>query len=472
MSKLSMNLRYFIAKKVSEDEIWQQPHIIFSGSEVPGEGEHKIMEFIRNSKAQPDYPPNLRHCLYGLDADLIMLGLVSHEPHFALLREEVIFGGKKRTNSTANGQNTNFHLLHICMLIEYLEMEFSCLSSLPHFSLPRVIDDFVMMMILLGNDFVPNLAGLDISTNGLEFLFQKYKQCMPKFPSSRGRYLNEFGSANLENLQYFVSEISEKEVELFDENFHEKMWTKYKRRTQFQDDRLESKNTRFITASQAQLWHSIRRFLFNEKEANITFKDDMTFEDVNFLMNLSRDCNLEFYRDPNIVIYLIKKREEAATETDSEDSVDELEKAILLYDNAIIDSHDNDAVAQLKFETTFNEWKAEYYKSKMEIDYKDANSLNALVKSYIEGIEWILRYYYHGVNSWGWFYPYHYAPRMSDIKDIASFEISFELGTPFKPFEQLMGVLPPACHKLVPSAYHVIKYFTLDSDAQQHFSHQ
>ena len=101
MTKLSEQLRYFVNKKITEDANWREVQVVLSGHEVPGEGEHKIMEYIRLSKAQPDYNPNVRHCLYGLDADLIMLGLLSHDPHFCLLREEVKFGpaAKKRNNS-------------------------------------------------------------------------------------------------------------------------------------------------------------------------------------------------------------------------------------------------------------------------------------------------------------------------------------------------------------------------------------
>lgn len=58
-------------------------------------------------------------------------------------------------------------------------------------------------------------------------------------------------------------------------------------------------------------------------------------------------------------------------------------------------------------------------------------------------MQWILHYYYDGVVSWGWFYPFHYAPFVSTIAefDISQMDVNtFDYGKPFSPFEQLMGV--------------------------------
>jgi len=178
MHKLTLQLKYFINKKVSEDVDWQGVEIVLSGHEVPGEGEHKIMEYIRLAKAQPDYDPNVRHCLYGLDADLIMLGLLSHDPHFCLLREEVTFGRQSKAKSKEL-EHQNFYLMHLCIVREYLELEFQELKEDGalgfSFDLERVIDDFILMAFFVGNDFLPNLPNLHINEGALALMFKVYK---------------------------------------------------------------------------------------------------------------------------------------------------------------------------------------------------------------------------------------------------------------------------------------------------------
>lgn len=107
------------------------------------------MDYIRYTRSQPGYDPNTRHCLYGLDADLIMLGLCTHEPHFSLLREEVRFG--KQTNSKRHcvPEQIRFYLLHLSLMREYLELEFEPIReslSFP-FDIEKIIDDWVLFFV-------------------------------------------------------------------------------------------------------------------------------------------------------------------------------------------------------------------------------------------------------------------------------------------------------------------------------------
>ena len=105
--------------------------VVFSGPDVPGEGEHKVMDMVREDKAAKgaDWRPGQsRHCMYGLDADLIMLSLVTHEPFFVLLREKM--STRRKTNKDAmTYSQEDCELLEISVLRKMLKQHFRSIGE-------------------------------------------------------------------------------------------------------------------------------------------------------------------------------------------------------------------------------------------------------------------------------------------------------------------------------------------------------
>jgi 5'-3' exonuclease len=123
--------------------------IKLSTSNENGEGEHKIFEYIRNN-SNSLIDKNI--CIYGLDADLIMLSLyhVHLVKNIYLYRETPIYF----SNIIPNIDLSCNHLLDVNELKNTIE------KICP-------INDYLFLTFLLGNDFLPHFPTLNIRQNGI-----------------------------------------------------------------------------------------------------------------------------------------------------------------------------------------------------------------------------------------------------------------------------------------------------------------
>ena len=434
MAKLTKHLKYFINKKVSEDADWQSVDIVLSGHEVPGEGEHKIMEYIRLAKAQPNYDANIRHCLYGLDADLIMLGLLSHDPHFSLLREEVTFGRASQKKSKEL-EHQNFYLMHLCIVREYLELEFQELkdqSALEFpFDMERIIDDFILMAFFVGNDFLPNLPNLHINEGALALMFKVYKSVLPK----AGGYINERGIINMKRLALLLEDLCTVEYRFFESEIADASWFKGKQmgKTDVMEKGLKEKRNRgplSMTSSQKDLFGQVKTYVSSRSNNPSGPKDTLDLpsslnaRDRKFLQELAEDLHLRWktiISDDGDRYMQLDFPTKLEGDDDNEDIEDEEASIALLrvlkrYENAkIVDTTAEEAQEQMdrKYEEKFQSWKNKYYITKFEWGISNEKEMLKLTQNYVQGLQWVLYYYYQGVVSWPWFYGYHYSPMIS-----------------------------------------------------------
>ncbi|KAJ6884194.1 5'-3' exoribonuclease 4-like isoform X1 [Populus alba x Populus x berolinensis] len=432
MDLLSSALHYYIRLRMKEDLGWRGIKVILSDANVAGEGEHKIMSYIRLQRNLPGFDPNTRHCLYGLDADLIMLALASHEIHFSILREDLgnaRTGGKslkekrrlmKRRKLNGDSEQVGkfaenienyisgmkFQFLNVWILREYLAYDLTIPDTTLKLDVERVIDDFVFMCLFVGNDFLPHIPSLEISEGALNLLMTVYK----KEFAQMGGYLTNSFEINLIRVEHFVQALGSHESAIF------------RRRNQMQKER----EIRFQRISKHQQAFHSSKSLFDD--------------------GVSESCKSSV------------KLETAPLSQNRQNP-----RSMAIKESNHFSSNGTSAVVD-KIKLGDEGWKERYYAEKFEAkseEERDTIRRHAVFK-YVEGICWVMRYYYEGVCSWQWFYPYHYAPFASDFYGCDQLEIHFTLGEPFKPFDQLMAVLPAARKLMIDASSPILDFYPTD----------
>jgi 5'-3' exonuclease len=111
-------------------------------------------------------------------------------------------------------------------------------------------------------------------------------------------------------------------------------------------------------------------------------------------------------------------------------------------------------------------WEKRYYSILFDKNIEIEN----VAINYLEGLEWVYKYYTSGCPDWKWKYNYHYPPLFTDLFQYIPYGEERELILPnnnksFLPYTQLAYVLPPEQFTLLPNKN---KEYLLDNFPQHY----
>lgn len=198
-------------------EWYETKSIIYSSYLTPGEGEHKLLQFIRTNELNER---NYLYVIYGLDADLIFLSLTTKSNKIFLLRESEHFN----TNSKNILKYVNITLLRkliVDTIQNYYKKKYNINVS---FDNKRIINDFIFMCYFLGNDFLPHIPSLNIHQNGIEYLIINYIDTIYELTfqnSVQIEYLLDGNKINNNFIEKFLYKISLEEDNYLKKNYND-----------------------------------------------------------------------------------------------------------------------------------------------------------------------------------------------------------------------------------------------------------
>lgn len=210
MEKLDSGLNAYFGS--GSKQVFGAKQVIVSSSFQAGEGEHKIFEFIRNNKEKHQ---NERTVVYGLDADLIMLSInhLHHCPNLFLFRETPHFI-KSLNRSLDPGE---LYVLDINELFAGVRDTIYGKANSRSVDVQTMPYDYVLLVSLLGNDYMPHNPAFSIRTGGLDIVIGAYTKFMEgeHGKGKPGMLLTDGETINWDNFRSFVRTLAMMEENLF-----------------------------------------------------------------------------------------------------------------------------------------------------------------------------------------------------------------------------------------------------------------
>ena len=200
MDKLSKEIKH----EMNTNPDYNSIKVYFSDSYVAGEGEHKILEYIKNNELEGNI------IIYGLDADLIILSFVSHKSNIYLLRESLSFG-KPIMDKFLYLDIDNLKYYIVKDLQEKIMIKDPTLLF-DMYKLNNLLDDYIFISFLIGNDFLPHLLAYDLRNNGLTLLLDKYIELYVIYENNLVNSKKK--TINWNYLKVYLNALNENESEL------------------------------------------------------------------------------------------------------------------------------------------------------------------------------------------------------------------------------------------------------------------
>ena len=171
-TKFMCELNDIITKYFNEQSFtkYNVSNIIVSGSNIVGEGEHKLFEYIRTN---PEKHSKETTIIYGLDADLIMLSInhLHFCPNIYLFRETPHF---IQSIDSSLEPNANYFIdipVLTKAIIKYMNND----KEIDFIKDKNKVYDYVFLCFFLGNDFLPHFPAVNIRTGGVDKMMNSYR---------------------------------------------------------------------------------------------------------------------------------------------------------------------------------------------------------------------------------------------------------------------------------------------------------